>query len=77
MEGERRSDRREKMCRQQSERKMQLRHLYTLTLLRKLKVARGKCILTQWVDDMARFVEKAGQTEGTVIDIIHRRTEGK
>lgn len=39
------------------------------------EVARGKCILTQWVDNMARCVERAGQAEVTLIDIIHTRTE--
>lgn len=38
-------------------------------------MARGKSILTQWVDSVARCVERAGQTEVTLNDIIHRVTE--
>lgn len=38
------------------------------------EVARGKSILTQWVDNVARCVERAGQTGVTLTDIIHRMT---
>lgn len=39
------------------------------------EVARGKSILTQWVDNVARCVERAGQAGVTLTDIIHRPTQ--
>lgn len=59
------------VCGEQSERKMQLRHLHIDTF-KEAEVARGESISTQWVDNVARCVETGRQTEVTLADIIHR-----
>lgn len=53
---------------------MHLKHLHTPTLSRKLRLAGGKSIWTQWADNVERCVERAGQT---LTDNVHSLQRGR
>lgn len=42
---------------------------------REAEVARGRSILTQWGDNVAKCVERVGQTRAALTDIIHTEEE--